>query len=139
MLFKSACMVLPVQLYSLYFMYEHISCPVSSNPILPRLYTCLLPFFCTNVQLKCTSIEVYFFTCVQLSCKSMQYNLYNSCQTKHGRLLLFNCGCTVIVKTLGTQHLRQLALLSRALFQLGPLVLEPDFDLALVQTKLLKK
>jgi len=39
----------------------------------------------------------------------------------------------VIVETLGIQHLGQLALVPRALLQLGSLVLEPDLDLILIE------
>ncbi len=42
----------------------------------------------------------------------------------------------MVVQTLGGQHLRQLALLSRALFDFRPLVLEPDLDLVLIQPQL---
>ena len=42
----------------------------------------------------------------------------------------------VVVETLCRQHLRQLALAARRLFDLGPLVLEPDLDLRLVQPQL---
>ena len=42
----------------------------------------------------------------------------------------------MVVQSLGGQHLCQLSLLSRALLQLRPLVLEPDLDLVLVQAQL---
>ena len=42
----------------------------------------------------------------------------------------------VVVQALGLQHLGQVALVARSLLQLGPLVLEPDLDLGLVQAEL---
>ena len=42
----------------------------------------------------------------------------------------------MIVQALGSQHLGQLSSLPRTLLDLGPLVLEPNLDLILVQTKL---
>ena len=43
----------------------------------------------------------------------------------------------MVVKALGGQHLRQLAPAACRLLDLGPLVLEPDLDLILVQPQLL--
>ena len=45
----------------------------------------------------------------------------------------------MVVQPLGRQHLRQLALVPGRLLDLGPLVLEPDLDLALVQPQLLRE
>ena len=45
----------------------------------------------------------------------------------------------MIVQALRAQHLRQLPLVPRGLLQLGPLVLEPDLDLVLVQAQLLQR
>ena len=42
----------------------------------------------------------------------------------------------MIIESLGSQHLSKLTPLSSALLDLGPLVLEPDFDLVLVQAQL---
>ena len=42
----------------------------------------------------------------------------------------------VVVKPLRLEHLGQVALVARRLLQLGPLVLEPDLDLRLVQPQL---
>ena len=42
----------------------------------------------------------------------------------------------MVVESLGRQHLGQLAPLPAALLDLGPLVLEPNLDLVLVQPKL---
>ena len=39
----------------------------------------------------------------------------------------------MVVQPLGSQHLRQLSLVTRGLLQLGPLVLEPDLDLVLIE------
>ena len=54
-------------------------------------------------------------------------------------LLLFNGDGGVVVQALGGKHLRQLALPSRGLLQLGPLVLEPDLNLVLLQPQLSRK
>ena len=54
-------------------------------------------------------------------------------------LLLVHGYRGVIVKALRRQHLGQLALAARRLFDLGPLVLEPDLDLILVQPELLRE
>ena len=54
-------------------------------------------------------------------------------------LLLVHGYRGVIVKALRRQHLGQLALAARRLFDLGPLVLEPDLDLVLVQPQLLRE
>ncbi len=45
----------------------------------------------------------------------------------------------MVVQALSRQHLRQLTLLPAALLQLGPLVLEPDLDLVLVQPQRIGK
>ncbi len=50
-----------------------------------------------------------------------------------GIVLLVHRDSGVVVQPLRCQHLRQLPLLPTALLQLGPLVLEPDLDLVLVQ------
>ena len=42
----------------------------------------------------------------------------------------------MIIQALCAQHLRQLPLVPRGLLQLGPLVLEPDLDLVLVEPQL---
>ena len=42
----------------------------------------------------------------------------------------------MVVQPLGLEHLGQVALVARRLLQLGPLVLEPDLDLRLVQPQL---
>ena len=42
----------------------------------------------------------------------------------------------MVVEPLRLEHLGQVALVARRLLQLGPLVLEPDLDLRLVQPQL---
>ena len=41
----------------------------------------------------------------------------------------------MVVKSLGHEHLSQFTFLSRAFLDFGPLVLEPDFDLVLIQAQ----
>ena len=42
----------------------------------------------------------------------------------------------MVVEPLGLQHLGKVALVPRGLLELGPLVLEPDLDLVLVEAQL---
>ena len=56
-----------------------------------------------------------------------------------GELVLVHRNRAVVVQSLGGQHLGQLALGAGGLLDLGPLVLEPDLDLVLIQTELIGK
>ena len=51
-------------------------------------------------------------------------------------LLLVRGEGGVVVEALGLQHLRQLPSPPLRLLELGPLILEPDLDLALLETQL---
>ena len=53
-----------------------------------------------------------------------------------GELVLVDGDSSVVVEPLRLKHLGQVALVARRLLQLGPLVLEPDLDLRLVQPQL---
>lgn len=52
-------------------------------------------------------------------------------------LVLLHRGRRVVVKSLGHELQRQPILVAGGLFNLGPFILEPDFDLGLVQVEFL--
>lgn len=83
---------------------------------------------------------------ITLTCVTFQ----TSVQTYDGSLFLLHhlvvflfifihCHCGVIVKTLSHKLQCQRVLLSGGLFDLGPFILEPNFDLILVQLQLARQ
>lgn len=50
-------------------------------------------------------------------------------------LIYWNCG--VVVQSLGHEHLRQFAFLAGAFLDFRSFILEPDFDLVLVEAQLI--